>query len=99
MFVTINDVVYELPFSSGSYSAAITLNAGSGELRGMAVDANGDVFVADGTHNVATELPFTNGSYGTPITGSGFNGPFNVAMGHNGQLFVEDQENIWQLGS
>ena len=98
VFVTINGVVYELPFSSGSYGAAITLNAGSGNFRGMAVDANGDVFVADIMHNVVTELPFTGGSYGTPITlGSGFNGPFSVAMGHNGQLFVADRENIWVL--
>lgn len=99
VFVTINGVPYELPFSGGSYGAAITLNAGSGEFSGMAVDANGDVFVADLMNNVVTELPFTNGSYGTPIAlGSGFNGPFTVAMGHNGQLFVADRENIWQLG-
>lgn len=99
VFVTNNGVVYEFPFSSGSYGAAITLNAGSGEFRGMAVDANGDVFVADSMNQVVTELPLTNGSYGSPITlGSGFNGPFSVAMGHNGQLFVVDQGNIWQLG-
>lgn len=99
VFATVNGALYEVPFTSGSYGAAITLNAGSGDFRGMAVDGNGDVFVADSMNNVVTELPFSNGSYGAPITlGSGFNGPFSVAMGHHGQLFVVDQENIWQLG-
>ena len=54
VFVTTNGVVYELPFSGGTYGAAITLNTDSGDFRGMAVDGNGDVFVADSTNNVVT---------------------------------------------
>jgi streptogramin lyase len=62
---------------------------------GVAVDAHGNVFVADNTtgHNVQ-EIPYNNGTYGTPVTlGSGFDYPAAVALDATGDVFVADTLN------
>jgi sugar lactone lactonase YvrE len=99
VFITTNGGVYELPFNGSSYGATTPLNAGSGNFRGMAVDTNSNVFVADRDNGVVKEIPFNGSSYGNPITlGSGFDAPFGVAVDKSGRLFVLDNQNIWRLG-
>ena len=98
VFVTSNGAIYELPSNGTSYGAPITLNAGSGNFRGVAVDAKGNVFVGDLASNTVKEIPFSGGVYGAPITvGSGLNAPFSVAVDKNGRLYVLDVENIWRF--
>jgi sugar lactone lactonase YvrE len=98
VFVASNGGVYEFPVSGGSYGAPITLDAGSGNVGGVAVDTNGNVFVADTTNNAVKEIPFSGGSYGNPIAlGSGLKAPKSVAVDKDGRLYVLDSEYIWRL--
>ena len=53
----------------------------------MAVDAAGDVFVADTGNNAVKEV-LPNGTIKT--IGSGFNGPTGVAVDAAGDVFVAD---------
>jgi sugar lactone lactonase YvrE len=58
---------------------------------GVAVDANGSVFVADTINNKVKEIPFSGGSYGTPVTlGSGYYSPYGVAVDAKANVFVAD---------
>jgi sugar lactone lactonase YvrE len=74
---------------------------------GVAVDSNGDIFIADATHNVIREV--TNGTINTVAgdfaIGAGFSGdtgaatqaqlslPQTVAVDGNGDLYIADQGN------
>ena len=63
---------------------------------GVAIDAAGDIFVADDGNNLVKEVPFVNGTYGTPIVlGSGFAflQPFDVAVDTKGNVYVADRGN------
>ena len=61
---------------------------------GVAVDANGNVFVADTLNDAVKKIPFSGGNYGIPITlGSGFNHPIGIAVDANGDVFVADSNN------
>jgi large repetitive protein len=76
----------------------ITLPAGTGYFNpsGVAVDGNGNIFVADIHNNAVKEIPFSAGAYGTPIllpAGSGFNEPMGVAVDGSGDIFVADSNN------
>lgn len=60
----------------------------------MAVDANGDVFVADTNNTAVKEIPYSEGAYGAPLTpGSGFSYPTGVAVDAYGNVFVADSYN------
>jgi len=80
--------------TSGVYlpSAETSLGSGFNLPIGLAVDANGNVFVAD-THNFAVkEIVAVNGSIPASPTiktlGSGFNYPWSVAVDGAGNIFV-----------
>ncbi len=63
-------------------------------LTSVAVDANGDVFVADTNNNAVEEMVYSGGTYAAPITlGSGFSIPYRVAVDANGDVFVADTGN------
>lgn len=68
--------------------------SGSG---GAAVDALGDVFVADAGHSAVKEIIAVNGqvSSGSQVitVGSGFNQPYDVAVDGSGNVFVADSFN------
>jgi sugar lactone lactonase YvrE len=69
---------------------------------GVAVDAHGDLFIADAGNNVVEEVTPAgrlsvvagNGKQGTPISGpatsSALNGPVGVAVDAHGDLFIAD---------
>jgi sugar lactone lactonase YvrE len=60
----------------------------------VAVDAHGDLFVADAGNNAVMEIPYSGGTYGAPVAvGSGFNRPSGVAVDANGDVFVADTNN------
>jgi hypothetical protein len=60
---------------------------------GMAIDAIGDVFIADAGNHAVEKIPFTAGVYGAPITLASsftFNSPYGVAVDGAGNVFVSD---------
>ena len=81
--------------TSPTFTPTVASTIGSGYTNpvGVAVDAAGDVFVADNSDNplpvVYEVLP--NGTIKT--IGSGFGGPKNVAVDSAGDVFVSDQAN------
>jgi DNA-binding beta-propeller fold protein YncE len=92
-----NEVV-EIPFSGGSYGTPMPLASGLNCPLGLAVDANGNVFVADNGNNAVKEILFSGGTYGAPVAlAAHFHGPFGVAVDQAGRLYVLDLEDIWLL--
>src|SRR6185437_6822185 len=74
--------IREIPYSGGSYGAAITVGSGFFFPYAVTTDANGNVFVADAGHGSIKEIPYSGGSYGTPITvASGFLTPTQILQG------------------
>jgi len=60
---------------------------------GIAIDASGDVFIADAGNHAVEKIPFTAGVYGAPITLASsftFNSPYGVAVDGAGNIFVSD---------
>jgi sugar lactone lactonase YvrE len=75
----------------------VTLGSGFSQPWGVAVDAAGDVFVADAFNNVVKEILAVNGSIPANPTiralGSGFHFPAGVAVDAAGDVFVADNLN------
>ena len=115
---TLNNRVVEYAYnaSTGSYAStgkvvAGTGTAGSGlsqlsDPGGIALDAKGDLFVADSSNNRVEEFAYNSatGSYattastvaGTGVSGSGtnqLNGPSSVTLDAKGDLFIADMVN------
>jgi sugar lactone lactonase YvrE len=57
----------------------------------LAVDAAGDVFIADDRHNRVVEVPAGGGAQFT--VGSGLNYPTGVAVDGAGDIFIADTHN------
>ena len=71
-----------------SKSAPVTFGNGMNQPTGIAVDAAGDVFVADYGGSAVRKLPYNNGVYGTPVVlASGLNHPASVAVDGAGNVF------------
>jgi large repetitive protein len=92
--------VQEILAVDGRIPASPTINTlGSGFLvpYGVAVDAAGDVFVADTYNSAVKEILAGGGTIpADPVIntlGSGFNRPFCVAVDANGNVFVADTDN------
>ena len=58
---------------------------------GVAVDAAGDVFIADSSNNRVVEV--TPSGTQTTVLGTGLNFPVGVAVDSSGDLFVTDTDN------
>src|SRR6185437_15594134 len=94
VFAVCNGDLDEISFSGGSHGATITVASGYGFSGGIALDAKGNVFVADAAANAVYELPSNGSGYGAPITlASGFNYPEGVALDAGGDVFVSDTLN------
>jgi sugar lactone lactonase YvrE len=82
------------PAIAFSPSNIATLGSGFDQPTGAAVDAAGDVFVADTDHSLVKEIVAVNGSIPANPTinllGSGFYDPIGVAMDAAGDVFVAD---------
>ena len=60
----------------------------------VAVDAHGNLFVADQNNSAVKKVPFNGASYGEPVTlGSGFSYPSAVAVDASDNVFVADTNN------
>ena len=67
------------------------VGSGFGLTSSVAVDAAGDVFVADYTGNQVVKIPAGGGAQTT--VGSGLSGPSGVAVDGAGDVFIADQKN------
>ena len=85
--------VYLLTLSSGIYSAPATAVTGLNQPRKIALDGNGDIFIADtGNSRVVEEVPDGEG-YSQTVVGSGMQYPYGVAVGAGGSVYVADTGN------
>ncbi len=68
-----------------------TLGGGFGNPFGVAVDASGNIYVADTSNNAVKEMPpgCASSSCATSL-GGGFKQPFGVAVDGSGQVYVAD---------
>jgi gliding motility-associated-like protein len=70
---------------------SITAASGLTNLRGVAVDAAGNIYVAQIVLNTITKIPADGSS--SVIIASGFNGPTGVAVDKLGNVYVADNGN------
>ncbi|HEY9072701.1 MAG TPA: NHL repeat-containing protein, partial [Desulfobaccales bacterium] len=78
--------------NAGAYtpSALTTLGTGFSYPAGVAVDASGNVFVADTSHGAVKEIVAAGGYTTVNTLSSGFNNPRGVAVDGSGNVFVAD---------
>lgn len=84
-----------LPSSSGvaapGYNGVASLSASLNEPNGVAVDAAGNVYVADYGNNLVKKIPVGGGA---PVNiGSGFNHPTGLAVDVAGNVYVSEADN------
>jgi len=80
---------------SGSQS---TLLSGLGSAQGVAVDASGNLYIADTNNNRVLMLPWTGSGYGAQSTlVSGLGGPQGIAVDGSGNLYISDTNNMQVL--
>ena len=83
-----NTVSVLLGNGDGTFKSSVpSIGSGFNNPTGLAVDASGDLFVADAGNNAVKEV-LKNGSVLT--IGSGFNDPNGVAVDASGDVFVAD---------
>ncbi len=82
----------EKPFVNGVYMPQIPVPlTGPAFPSGIAIDGNGNLFVADTNNNRVIMLSRTNGGFGKQITiASGLNAPAAVAVDSFGNLYIAD---------
>jgi len=73
---------------------AVSMGGGFASPNSVAVNAAGDVFVADTANNAVKKIPIGCKSASCTLTlGSGFSGPKGVAVDGSGNIFVADAGN------
>lgn len=97
--------VYEIPYVNGALVTAqqtkIASGLGTGNLN-LAVDGQGDVFVADQSKKQVVEIPnpqtqLMMAGYPQITLGSGFSGPSAIATDSAGNVWVADAGNLYEI--
>jgi sugar lactone lactonase YvrE len=60
---------------------------------GVAVDANGNIYLADSLNNRVLKETFSAGTYTESTIGSGLDNPFGIALDANGNVYISDSNN------
>jgi len=77
--------------AAGYSSTPVTFGSGFNGPTGVALDAAGNIYIADPINNVVSKYPVGGGA---PVSlGSGFNGPFGLTVDAAGNVYVADQGN------
>lgn len=83
-----NAAVEEIPLNNGAYGASFVIGPRFGVPTGVAVDAEGNVIVADYFASGLKEIPLTKGSYGTTLLTLGYNEyPYAAAVDAQGRVY------------
>lgn len=97
--------VYLVPFVNGALATAqqtkIASGLGTGNLN-LAVNGEGDVFVADEAKKQVVEIPnpqteIIAQNYPPIVLGSEFTGPSAIATDSSGNVWVADGSNLWEI--
>jgi len=82
------------PAQTAYFSGAVaTLDSGFSRPLAVAVDGNGNVFVADTGNSAVKEIVAAGGYTTIDTLGSGFNGPEGMAVDGSGNVYVADTGN------
>ena len=92
VYVTSGNGVAEVPLAGGYSTASSVLNTFY-EPSDVAIDANGNIFVADGQNNAIKEILAEGGYTKVKLVADGFDFPDGVALDQNGNIFVADKFN------
>ena len=76
----------------GSFEKTI-VSSGLKTPNGVAVDANGNLYIADTWHNRALKGTPTGTGYTETVIGNGLQGPGGISVDGNGNLFIGDTYN------
>jgi large repetitive protein len=75
-------------FSVSTPTTPVTLGGGFHEPTGLALDAGGNIFVADLNDNTVYEIPAAGGYTTIKTLGGGFDGPSTVAIDGSGNIYI-----------
>lgn len=88
------NTVSEFSPSCSNASCGKTLGGGFAETTGVAVDVNGNVFVADASKGTVDKIPSGCTSSSCVVTiGGGFSLPFDIAVDSSDNVYVADKNN------
>ena len=79
-----------IPASNPTINTLAQTNGNFSSPASVAVDANGNVFVADSGNSLVKEIVAAGGYVTVNILGTGFSGDIGVALDDSGNLFVAD---------
>lgn len=77
--------------ATASYSTPVTKSSGFNDPTDVAVDASGNIYVADYMNSLVKKIPVAGGA--PVVVGSGFNKPTGVAVDASGNIYVADRGN------
>jgi hypothetical protein len=75
-------------FSLSTPTTPVTLGGGFHQPTGLALDASGNIYVADLNNNTVYEILAAGGYTTINTLGSGFNGPSTVAIDGSGNIYI-----------
>ncbi len=93
-----NNLLYQVPFTNGSFGTPVSVPVGTSGFFGITMDGSGNLYLGVMGNTPILEVQAVNGTI--PMTnpsivslGSGFGGPRSIAVDGAGNLFVADFDN------
>ncbi len=103
VFIADSGNVYEVPIGAAGLNAAgqLTLRGGLGANLKLATDGLDDLYIADPANHRVVKLGNIAGTFGlltqTETDLGGFNAPSAIAVDENGNLYVADGSNLYEV--
>jgi len=103
VFIADSGNVYEVPIGAAGLNAAgqITLRGGLGSDLKLATDGFDDLYISDPSNHRVVKLGNLAGTFGlltqTETDLGGFNAPSAIAVDENGNLYVADGSNLYEV--
>ncbi|MGA7158739.1 MAG: Ig-like domain repeat protein [Acidobacteriaceae bacterium] len=103
VFIADSGNVYEVPIGASGLNTAgqITIKGGLGANLRLAADGSDDLYISDPDNHRVVELGDVGGTFGplsqTETDLGGFNAPSALAVDENGNLYVADGANLYEV--